>query len=104
MPHWAVYLSLGIITAVLVFVISTLGTSFQLADQPAAPAVQHMKPPVFASEKHEATDYLINKLKEYRLWKIHPSREVPRFFIESYPDDISAVKDISIKKKVRKPA
>jgi Bax protein len=100
MPHWAVYLSLGIITAVLVFVISTLGTSFQLADQPAAPAAQHLEPAVFASEKHEATDYLINKLKEYRLWKIHPSREVPRFFIESYPDDINAVEDIAIKKKV----
>jgi Bax protein len=98
--HWAVYLTLGIITAVLFVVIITLGTSFQHTPQPSAATVQHLREPVFISAKHGATDYLISKLKSYGLWKIHPSQEVPRLLIESYPADLQAVDDISIRKRV----
>jgi len=98
--HWAVYLTLGIITAVLFVVISTLSTSYQVKPQPSVTPLQSQKKSVWVTEKHEATDNLINKLKHYGLWEIHPSQEVPRFFIESYPADLNAVEDVSIRKRV----
>lgn len=100
MPHWIVYLSLGGITSILIFVISSLGTSFQFTSQPSSPALKNLERPAVVAKKHEATDNLINNLKEFGLWKIPPTLEVPRYFIESYPDDINAVEDITIKKRV----
>jgi Bax protein len=97
---WAVYLSLGIITAILVFMVNTLETFYQHAPQTSGAEVQPQKQTVSSVQNHEATDYLINKLKHYGLWKIQPTQEVPRFFIESYPVDLNAVEDISIKKRV----
>lgn len=98
--HWAIYLPLGLITAILLSVISILSTSFHITPQPSGTAVKHLKQPVLAEEKHGTTDYLITTLKQYGLWKIHPSQEVPRFFIKSYPDDLHTVEDIAIKKRV----
>jgi len=97
----AVYLSLVILSAFLSFVINTLGVSFQQsAPQPSVAAVQHQQKSVLAPAKHDATDYLIDTLKQYGLWNILPFQEVPRFFIGSYPYDLDSVADISIKKKV----
>ena len=99
--NWSVYLTLGIITAVLFVVISTLGNFYHDTLQPQVPQIQKsLKQPVFKAEKHEATDNLINKLKQNELWSFSPTQDVPRFFIESYPVDLNAVSDISIKKKV----
>ena len=98
--HWAAYLTLGIIAAVLLVVITALGTSFQSTPQPSATAGQNRPEPALVSGKHGATDYLIGKLKSYGLWKIYPPQEVPRLLIESYPADLQAVEDISIRKRV----
>ena len=100
--HWTLYLSLGIITAVLLYVLQNLDTIYQpAASQPSGSvAVKHQKNNLLASEKHGATDYLIKKLKQYGLWRIQPAQEVPRFFINSYPNDLYAIEDVSIKKKV----
>lgn len=99
--HWSVYLTLGIIAAVLSVVIITLDNSYQdTQDHPVPQLQKSLKQPVFTSEKHAATDNLINKLKQYGMWSDPPVQNVPRFFIESYPPDLYAVNDISIKKKV----
>ena len=98
--QWAAYLSLVIITAILLSVFSILSTSFHSTPQPFVTAVKRPKKPVLVEETHGTTDYLINKLKQYGLWKIYPAQEVPRFFIESYPDDIHTVEDIAIRKRV----
>lgn len=98
--HWAVYLTLGIIALVLVVVISGLGTSYQAVPQLSAVPIKTQKESVLVSQKHGATDFLINKLKHYGLWKIKPAQEVPRFLISSYPADLNAVDDISVRKRV----
>ena len=99
--HWALYLSFGIITAVLLYVLQTLGSFYQHTVQPTdTTAVERQNKTVPASQKHGATDYLIKKLKQYGLWKIQPAQEVPRFFIDSYPNDLYAIEDIPTKKKV----
>lgn len=98
--HWVVYFSLGIITAILISVFSILSTSFHITPKTSVTAVKLLKKPVSVVEKHEATDSLINKLKQYGLWKIRSTQEVPRYFIESYPGDIYTVEEIAIKKRV----
>lgn len=99
---WLVYLSFCIMTAILFFVIYTVDAS--LPQRPEAAVAEVMMPPpkktVVAAASHRATDYLINKLKQYGLWKVHPTREVPRFFIDTYPDDLNTIADIAIKKRV----
>jgi Bax protein len=98
--HWAFYLTLGAITAVLAVLFLTLNSSFQVRQlSPVAP-IQSLEKPVLASKKHRAADYLISKLKQYGLWKIQSSREVPRFFIESYPPDLENIEDIAVRKRV----
>jgi Bax protein len=98
--QWAVYLSLGIIAAILLFTITTLDTSFQPAPKSPGAAVQPLKQPIVKVENHRETDSLINNLKQHGLWSINPAQEVPRFFIESYPHDLHTVEDITIKKRV----
>ena len=98
--HWAVYLTLAVATAVLFVMISTLGSSFHVNSHSIATPRKSLKKPVLVSKTHVATDYLINKLKQYGLWKINPSKEVPRFLIESYPDDLDAIDDVALRKKV----
>ena len=98
--QWAVYLTLGITAAVLFVLISTLGISFQVSSHSSATPPKSLKNPVLFTATHAATDNLINKLKQYGLWKIHPSKEVPRFLIESYPADLNAIDDISLRKTV----
>jgi Bax protein len=98
---WAIYLLLGITTAMLSFVIYTAGASLQHAPQPSvAEAVPQSQKPVVAAIKHGATEYLINRLKRYGLWKVHPTGEVPRFFIETYPYDLNTIEDIAVKKTI----
>ena len=100
--HRAVYTALGALAAVLFVVISSLGTFYQITPQSAV--ITHLqkslKRRVFVSEKHVATDNLIDKLKQHGMWELQPSQVVPRFFIESYPADLNAVTDVSIRKRV----
>jgi Bax protein len=98
--HWAVYLTVVIITAVFGVIVYTLDTSHQVVLQPPVPPIQSQQESVTAAKSHVSTDHLIGKLKQHNLWEIHPSQEVPRFFIESYPADLDAIDDISTKKKV----
>jgi len=100
LQHWTIYLSLGIIAAILLFTIAALDTSFPPASQSPGAAVQPLRQPVVTVEYHRETDYLINKLKQQGLWSINPAQEVPRFFIASYPHDLDTVEDITIKKRV----
>ena len=82
--NWAVYLTLGIIAAVLFVVIGSLGSSYQVAPQSSTTQLQDtLKEPVIVLEKHVATDNLIEKLKYYGMWENSPSHEVPRFFIKN---------------------
>ena len=98
---WAVYASLGIITAVLFVFLSSLGGTDPVSQEPASVILQDVKEPaVSAIQKHSKTASLINKLKEHGLWKLPASGEVPRVFIKSYPVDLNEVEDISIKKRV----
>lgn len=100
-PAWAVFLALGGIAAVLFVVIGFLGTMNPVVPPQSPVTVLHksLKKPVI-QKKHGATDNLIGRLKQYGMWGVSPSREVPRFFIESYPADLNAVADVSIRKKV----
>jgi Bax protein len=100
LQHWAVYLTAGSIVAFFLGVIITLPSSYQVVLQPPATPVQSQQEPVTAPESYVLTDHLITKLKQHGLWKIQPSQEVPRFFIESYPVDLHAIDDISTKKRV----
>jgi len=90
----------GTIAALLLALAASLSTIFSVGPQPRVADRHHVEQPVFMAETHDATDYLINQLKSNGLWKIPPSLEVPRFFIESYPPDLYSVDDISTKKKV----
>ncbi len=99
-PRWTVYLSLGIGTVISLVLFIGLGASFQPGPQPPLAAIQHSKAFAPAAANHKATDYLINRLKRYGLWKVNPAQEVPRFFIQSYPGDLHALEDIATKKRV----
>lgn len=92
----------GGIAAFLFILVAALATSYHADDQQAVQLTEsyRVEQPVVIAEKHEATDILISQLKEYGLWRITPSSEVPRFFIESYPVDLYAVDDITMKKRV----
>lgn len=98
--HWAIYLTLGAITAILFVLINTLNSSYSFNTHSRSAAVQNLKPTSLVKIKHEATDKLIEKLKLYGLWKINPSQKVPRFFIRNYPEDLHALNEISLKKRV----
>jgi len=95
--HWAFYSALGILTAVLLIMISYLDVSYQV---PQSLSERNMKEPVFVSGESGATANLIVQLKHYGLWDLPASEEVPRFFIKNYPADLNTVKDVSIRKKV----
>lgn len=102
---WTIFLSLGIITGLLLSVLYSLGTLYEPATMQAesTPILKNKQNKVFSAAvtaQHRATDYLINTLKQHGLWKIQPQQEVPRFFIDSYPEDLYALDDISIKKRV----
>ena len=98
--HWAIYLTLGAITAILFVLINTLNSTYSINTHSHSTVVQNLKAPSLVKAKHEATDKLIEKLKLHGLWKIDPSQKVPRFFIKSYPDDLYALNEIPLKKKV----
>ena len=98
--HFSVYSALGIITAVLLILISYLGVSYQVKQQLSGLSVITMQEPVFAYDEKGSTANLINKLKYYGLWELPASEEVPRFFIKAYPTDINTVDDIFVKKRV----
>ncbi len=110
--QWAVYASLGIITAVLFVFVSSLGITCQVSQQPPSvtrqkikePAVlaleKHKEPAVLALEKHRETTSLIKILKEFGLWELPVSGEIPSVFIKSYPVDLNEVEDVAIKKRV----
>jgi len=98
--HWAIYLTLGVTTALLFALISTLGITSLVSKDSAATPVKILKEPEMVAETHVATDNLISNLKLYGLWQIHPSKKVPRYLIESYPPDLSIVNDVSLKKRV----
>ncbi len=99
-PRWAVYLILGALTGILFTVFITLNNSFQVRKLTPVAPIEGLKKPVLASKKHRAADFLISKLKQYGLWKIQSSQEVPRFFIESYPDDLNNIEDVAVRKRV----
>ena len=98
--YWAVYFALGILTAVLFFLVSYFGVSYQATQQLSGLSGRNMKEPVFASDEKGATANLINQLKQYGLWEFSASEKVPRFFIKAYPADLNLVKDISVRKKI----
>jgi Bax protein len=98
--HWAVYLALGTATAVLVILLNILDSTYQTKIAFEITSLQAAKKTEFVQTKHKATDKLIDKLKQYGLWKIDPSRKVPRFFINNYPDDLYALENVSLKKRV----
>ncbi|MBW2506149.1 MAG: hypothetical protein JRD19_03665, partial [Deltaproteobacteria bacterium] len=101
MHHWAISLTLGAITAILFVLINTLNSSYSFTTHSRSAAVQNLKATSsLVKLKHEATDELIEKLKLYGLWKINPSQKVPRFFIRNYPEDLHALNEISLKKRV----
>jgi len=98
---WVVYSTLGVAMVLLFVVISILDISFQAESHfSTIPLPKKPKEPVLVAESHPATDNLINRLKKYGLWKIHPAGEIPRFLIESYPPDLYALNDISLRKRV----
>ncbi|MGW8288481.1 MAG: hypothetical protein ACWGOD_09605, partial [Desulfobulbales bacterium] len=98
--HWAIYLTLGAITAILFVMINMLNSSYSFNTHARSAAVQNLKATSLVKVKHEATDKLIEKLKLYGLWKINPTQKVPRFFIKNYPEDLHALNEISLKKRV----
>jgi Bax protein len=100
--HWVVYLMLICITGVLFILIRSLGTSYHVGPSFSAAVVKKLpeQESLFFSEEHGKTKDLISKLKHYGLWIIDPLQEIPRFFIKSYPADLKAVSDITIKKRV----
>jgi Bax protein len=98
--HWAVYLALLTITAILFVLINTLDTTFHGKPHSRSVSVRNLKKPTLVKANHKATDKLIEELKQYGLWEIDPSRKVPRFFIKNYPADLHTVKDVSRKKRV----
>ena len=98
--HWAVYAALGILTAVLLILISYLDVSYQIPQPLSDGSERNMKEPVFVSGESGATANLIVQLKHYGLWDLPALEEVPRFFIKNYPADLNTVKDVSIRKKV----
>jgi len=98
--HWAVYLTLGIITVILFVLFNTLSSSYSITDHSDSATLPNLKAQLLAKVKHEETDILIEKLKRYGLWKIDSSRKVPRFFIKNYPADLYALNEISLKKRV----
>ena len=99
--QWAVYASLGIITAVLFVFVSSLGITCQVSQQPPSVTRQKIKEPaVLALEKHRETTSLIKILKEFGLWDLPVSGEIPSVFIKSYPVDLNEVEDVAIKKRV----
>jgi len=96
---WTVCLVFSVLTAALFVLFSFLNTLHPVGHQvPDLAGLDSKKSLVL--KNHAATDKLIEKLKQYGLWKIDTSRKVPRFFIKSYPPDLHAVNDISLKKKV----
>jgi len=98
--HWAFYSALGILTAVLLIMISYLDVSYQIPQPLSDGPERNMKEPVFVSGDSGATANLIVQLKHYGLWDLPASEEVPRFFIKNYPADLNTVKDVSVRKKV----
>ena len=98
--HWTAYLALVVTTALLFTLISTLDITFRLSTDSAATPEKTLKEPVLVVQTHVETDNLISNLKLYGLWQIHPSKEVPRYLIESYPPDLNIVDDVSLKKRV----
>lgn len=98
--HWAFYSALGILTAVLLIMISYLDVSYQIPQPLSDGPERNMKEPVFVSGESGATANLIVQLKHYGLWDLPASEEVPRFFIKNYPADLNTVKDVSVRKKV----
>jgi Bax protein len=98
--HWVIFSTLIIIIAVLVVIIRTLDTTYDVLPHYPAAIVEVAEEPVVVSEKHIETTDLISKLQHYGLWEITALQEIPRFFIKSYPADLKAVSDINIRKRV----
>ncbi len=98
--HWRAYLALVVTTALLFALISTLGITFRVSTDSAATPEKILKKPVLVVKTHVETDNLISNLKLYGLWQIHPSKEVPRYLINSYPPDLNILDDVSLKKRV----